>query len=340
VNAFQDTYHPGSQANCFLTKLDTALKKMAYSTFAGGGSNHAADSANGSSIKTIRAKGTTAYFIISSQDNDFPLGDDGVSIMGNPLLVGFNIWPMSCAYGCAMSPPVWSRVIVGQISKDGDYQATNFGGYQPESSSGALAVDDNGVYIGARCKPGGPLLWATVYGSYRTTTIATNQSWFDGAAAKLNSNLRSPVWSSYLGGHGQNDFVSAVVDAGCLILLGKTKATDYPTKNPIQSKNAGDYDWTITKINGNGSALDFSTYLGSKGGDDPVEIRIDEQKRLWIVGQMSGKPTLVRISADLKRVEENRQIGNGEVRCLALGEGCLVYAVKEGNGSRIVKEMR
>ena len=339
-NAYQDTYHPGSAGNCFMTKLGPDLKKMFYSTFIGGGSQHADDSTNGWSVKTIRVDSDdNAIFLAAGQDMDMPLGKDGLAILGNPLLVGYNIWPMEYTYGYNMYPPVWSRVVVGMMSADGDYTGLNLGGYEPDTSSGALAVDDNGVYIGARCKAGGPLLWATVYGSYRTTTHQTGQAWFDGAVAKISSNLRSPIYSTYLGGTHQNDMMSAVVDSGCLIVAGKTRAGDYPTKNPIQGHNNGDYDMVITKFNGTGTALEFSTYLGTSGYDEPKEIRQDEAKRLWIVGKMNSRATLVRISSDLQRVEEWRDLGNGEVTGLAIGDGCIVYTIRDNNVSRVTKEL-
>ena len=339
-NAFQDTYHPGSAGNCFVTKLGPGLKDMTYSTYIGGGSNHAGDSNDGSSVKTMVAMDGTAYFIISSQDNDFPLGKNGLSIMGQPNDPGYSIWPMECAYGCNMSPPVWSRVIVGRMSPDGDYTGICLGGYEPDTTSGALAVDANGIYTGCRFKWGGQLRFATSTGAYRTEAYQSGQSYFDCAASKISRDFDNLIYSTYIGGRNQNDLMSSVVKDGCLILLGKTRSTDYPTVNPIQGHNSGDYDWTITKLAGDGRSLIASTYYGTGGDDNPREICIDESGRLWIVGQLNGHPHLVRISADLQRVEEDRQLGNGTVTGLALGDGCVVYCINEGNVARIVKEMR
>jgi len=341
-NAFQPEYHPGSASNCFMTKLGPGLKKMYYSTYIGGGSNHPGDSGFGSSVKTVRIDSDdNAYFIASSQDNDYPLGESGKSIMGLPDAPNYSVWPMTCAYGCNMRPPVWSRVIVGKLSPDGDYEGINIGGREPDTTSGPLAVDHNGnIYIGARFKLGGELRFCTTLGAYRTEAYQSNQSYFDCAVSKINSDFDDLVYSTYLGGHDQNNMMTGDVKDGCFIIAGMTRAGDFPVVNPIQHSNNGDYDWTVTKMSVDGKYLEWSTYLGTRGYDSPSELRIDEDGRVWIVGLMNGRGTLIRISSDLQRTEEWRDIGGSSARCLDLGDGCVVYSISDGHNSWLIKEMR
>ena len=52
--------------------------------------------------------------------------------------------------------------------------------------------------------------------------------------------------------------------AGNAYVTGWTASTDFPTANPLQATNAGGaYDAFVAKLNPAGSALVYSTYLGS-----------------------------------------------------------------------------
>lgn len=291
-NAYQSAYHPGSSGNCFITYLGKDLKTIRYSTFIGGGSQHAGDSNDGSAVKTIRANPKTgeAVFLASSQDMDFPLGENGRCMIGRANSVGYDIYEMPYTYGYNL-PPCWARVIIGRITRDGEYRGINVGGYEPDTTSGPLALGSDGsVYLGARCKSGGPLLWATTPGSYRTSIYQQGQTYFDGCAAKLSPSGSSLAYSTFIGGHAQNDMMAGCVDsAGQFILAGRTKASDYPvTSDAFQNKNNGSYDWTITRFNSAGSALVFSTYLGGSNGDAPSGIALDSQGRAWVCGYGGG----------------------------------------------------
>lgn len=291
-NAYQPAYHPGSAGNCFVAYLGKDLKAIRYSTYIGGGSEHAPDSCDGSGVKTLRADPKTgeAVFLASSQDMDFPLGKDGLCLIGKAQGAGYQAIRQPYAYGYNL-PPCWSRVIVGRIGKDGEYRGVNVGGYEPDTTSGPLALGSDGsVYLGARCKSGGPLLWATVPGSYRTTIYQQGQTYFDGCAAKLSSSGSMLAYSTFLGGHGQNDMMAGAVDSsGRFILAGRTKAGDYPvTADAFQSKLAGAYDWTITRLDSDGTALTFSSYLGGSGTDAPSSAALDSAGRLYICGYGGG----------------------------------------------------
>lgn len=91
--------------------------------------------------------------------------------------------------------------------------------------------------------------------------------------SKFNSSGNALVYSTYLGGNGDEMPHSLVVDAaGNLIVAGKTLSTDFPTTAGAydQTEN-GDYDILLSKFNSSGTALLASTYLGGSG-DDGVNI--------------------------------------------------------------------
>src|SRR5216684_4968789 len=90
--------------------------------------------------------------------------------------------------------------------------------------------------------------------------------------AKLNAAGNALVYSTYLGGAGDDYGEGIAVDAaGNAYLAGMTDSTDFPTTNAIQAENAGLADMFIAKLNATGNALDYSTYLGGSDSDgDPM----------------------------------------------------------------------
>jgi hypothetical protein len=108
---------------------------------------------------------------------------------------------------------------------------------------------------------------------------------YDAFVAKLNPAGSALVYSTYLGGSG-DDYGSgiAVDSAGNAYVSGTTFSTDFPTKNPFQPANAGFANVFLTKINPAGSALVYSTYLGGSGGDEGFSIAVDGAGNAYLTG--------------------------------------------------------
>jgi hypothetical protein len=94
--------------------------------------------------------------------------------------------------------------------------------------------------------------------------------------AKLNNTGNALLYSTYVGGSG-NDFGAAIaVDAtGAAYVTGYTDSTDFPTTSGVISRtNAGLHDAFVFKINAAGTALAYSTYLGGSGDDYGTGIAV------------------------------------------------------------------
>src|SRR5262249_20839896 len=77
------------------------------------------------------------------------------------------------------------------------------------------------------------------------------------------------VYSTFLGGSGFDFAYSIAADSsGNAYVTGSTSSPDFPAVNPIQSQNHGYGDAFVTKMNADGTALMYSTYLGGSGGVD------------------------------------------------------------------------
>src|SRR5580700_4161148 len=93
------------------------------------------------------------------------------------------------------------------------------------------------------------------------------------------------VYSTYLGGSGGDQGNSIAVDsAGNAYVAGITGSSDFPTMNPLQPAYGGNVDAFVTKINTEGSALVYSTYLGGGGSDQGAGVAIDGAGNAYTTG--------------------------------------------------------
>lgn len=120
----------------------------------------------------------------------------------------------------------------------------------------------------------------------------TNHGNTDAFVAKINASGNAFVFSTYLGG-GDTDLGTSIAadSSGNAYVGGYTKSTNFPTANAIQPTNHGGWDAFVTKINGDGSALLYSTYLGGKanesifdGGYRDLGIAVDSAGSAYVAG--------------------------------------------------------
>ncbi len=87
--------------------------------------------------------------------------------------------------------------------------------------------------------------------------------------SKLNDDGSDLLWSTYIGGTGQ-EFVHSIVVNGFndVIVYGKTKSSDYPVSaSAVDASYNGGWDICVTVLSDSGDALVGSTYLGGEGDD-------------------------------------------------------------------------
>jgi hypothetical protein len=109
---------------------------------------------------------------------------------------------------------------------------------------------------------------------------------FDAFVTKINAAGSAYVYSTYLGGSGDDIGNGIAVDgAGNAYITGYTTSTNFPTINPLQpSYGGGIADAFVTKINAAGSALVHSTYLGGSGLDSGRGIAVDGSGNAYVTG--------------------------------------------------------
>jgi hypothetical protein len=94
------------------------------------------------------------------------------------------------------------------------------------------------------------------------------------------------VYSTYLGGQGEDVGYGIAIDpAGNAYVTGATTSANYPvSEGASHPESAGGQDAFVTKLNSNGSALLYSTYLGGTGNDIGSAIAVDPSGNAYVTG--------------------------------------------------------
>lgn len=111
-----------------------------------------------------------------------------------------------------------------------------------------------------------------VVGAYQSSNAQNGK--YDVWISKLSSNGSSLVYSTYLGGSGNEYGNNLTVDSsGQAYVVGTTYSYNFPMVSSYQSSRTGSSCAFLTKISSSGSTLIYSTYLG--GNDDDYGYGVD-----------------------------------------------------------------
>jgi hypothetical protein len=257
----QSTYG-GGDYDAFVTKLNAAGTALVYSTYLGG-------------------SGTDQATRIA------------VDLVGNAYVTGGTDTPGSGFPGTATSPiqstfAGGSDAFVTKLNAGGTalVYSTYLGGSGGEAGTG-IAVDQAGnAYVtGFTATPGS---------GFPGTATSPIQSTFAGGGdafvTKLNAAGTALVYSTYLGGNGEDFAEGVAVDgAGQAHVTGwtTTHGSGFPgtATSPIQSTFAGGFDDAfVTKLNAAGTALVYSTCIGGSGEDQAHGVAVDQAGNAYVIG--------------------------------------------------------
>jgi hypothetical protein len=172
-----------------------------------------------------------------------------------------------------------------------------------------------------------------------------NAGFLDAFVMKLSPDGSSIVYSTYLGGDG-DDLGNgiAVGSTGAAYVTGFTGSTNFPIANAYQENLRGIYDGFVTKLSPDGSTLVYSTYLGGSplgsplptGGDDRARaIAVDSSGSAYVTGQTNSKdfPTVNAYQSVRMGPPDDNAAYDVFVTKLSPGGSALVYSTYlGGNG--------
>jgi Bacterial Ig-like domain (group 3)/Beta-propeller repeat len=268
MNPLQPTLSGGEFTDVFVAKLNAAGSALVYSTYLGGslfdgGEGIAVDSAG------------NAYVIGQTTSNDFPTTPGAFQTVCNG---GSNCDSDGDAFVAKLNPEGSALVY-----------STYLGGSDFDVGMG-IAVDDAGNAYASGITDSAD--FPTTPGALQTVCNGGSDCFPNGDAfvAKINPTGSALVYSTFLGGSGQDFGVGIALDhAGNAYVTGGTGSTDFPTENPLQGSNGGGFfDAFIAKLNPSGSALVYSTYLGGSEDDYGEGIAVDGARRAYVTGETTS----------------------------------------------------
>ncbi|MBP6822718.1 MAG: SBBP repeat-containing protein, partial [Acidobacteria bacterium] len=248
ASAFQPTNR--GLGDAFVTRINSAGTALTYSSFLGGGNT---DEAAGIAIDTAG----NAYVVGNTSSPDFNTK--------NPLQA--NNRGQQDAFVSKVTPEGTALVF-----------STYLGGQRGDLGNGIALDQSNNVYItGSTASTNFPLQ-SPLQATYGGADI-------DSFVTKINAAGSALVYSTYLGG-SLNEVGNAIgVDPfGNAYVTGLTSSVNFPLKNPIQSDNRGSSDAFISKLNPQGSAFVYSTYLGGSGSDQGSGIAVNSTGTAYVTG--------------------------------------------------------
>ena len=135
----------------------------------------------------------------------------------------------------------------------------------------------------------------TFSSDFPTNPSQTSNGGSEAFVAKINAAGSVLVYSTYLGGSG-NDFGKDVqVDAsGNAYIVGETRSIDFPASAGAADLTlGGSRDAFVAKLNAAGSALAYATYLGGNSLDEGFGIALGVTGEAYVTGgtQSSDFPT-------------------------------------------------
>jgi hypothetical protein len=156
----------------------------------------------------------------------------------------------------------------------------------------AIAVDDAGnAYITGEAGPGLPTVNA------RQPTLAGGAT--DAFLAKLNPTATALVFSTYLGGKGDDAAYDIGRDArGNVYIAGPTTSTDFPQHNPLPPLFGAAGSNFVAGLTGDGSALVYSSYFAD-AATSLFDIHVTPTGTVYLTGltRSNAFPTVDPIQA-------------------------------------------
>jgi hypothetical protein len=344
VNAYDNTINGGS--DLFVTKFDRD-GTIIYSTFLGGSGNEswgrvAADSLGCAYVTGVTSSAnlpcTNAYDATPNGGNDVFLAKfsaDGQQLIyctylggsGSEENHGLAIDAGGCAYVTGIAPSAnfpttegaYDRTYNGgsadayvtKLAAGGNalVYSTFVGGSGFEDGVGIFVDRQGHAYVGSGTdSPDFPMKNA-----YDSTFDGTH----DGFVFELSENGDSLEYSTYIGGcEAGFNVVSELIadDSSRIVMAMATRCSNLPTRYAYDSTHNGVEDGGLLILNKSRRWLDYGTYVGGIGDDEPRGLALGHDGSIYVTG-MTSSNNFPAVDAF-----DGAYNGNGDVFVLRFGE--------------------
>jgi gliding motility-associated-like protein len=185
---------------------------------------------------------------------------------------------------------------VGGSGNDGFNTATELVANYADEIRGSLWVDaDNNIYVGTSTQSAN---FPVSSGVFQPTFGGGDQ---DGVILKMNGNLSSLKWATFLGGNQNDGIYYLTVDHDQnVIVTGGTISPNFPVTAGAWDQTFGannNTDGFVSKLDSSGQQLIASSYIGTPEADQSYIVGNDRTNHIYLFGQTSATSNYFTINS-------------------------------------------
>ncbi len=271
----------GGGQDAFVSKLDATGTLLTYSTYLGG------------------------------SGDDYARGI-AVSNLGNAYLVGITFSPNFPKVAALQATLKGSQdAFVSELAPSGAslVYSTFLGGDATEYGN-AIALDSAGAAY---------LVGSTTSSNFPTVNArqpSHGGGGTDAFVSKLNPGGSALAFSTYLGGSASDEALGVCLALGSPVVVGDTLSGNFPLSNAAQPTlgAVNHTDAFVTRFDGSGTVLTYSTYFGGTGNDSATAVACDAFGDAYAVGLTNSVDLPVQAPLD----GQSSYHGAGDAFLLAL----------------------
>ncbi|HEV3021971.1 MAG TPA: SBBP repeat-containing protein, partial [Pirellulales bacterium] len=276
ANAFQRTSYSGGLGDAFVTEFNATGSALIYSTILGG---TAGDPGYSTTLDT-EGQGIA----LDSSDNVYVTGQTASDTFATTAGAFQTANPKGEAGG--LYGAFVSKINTASSGSASLVYSTYLAGTGYGESGNGIAVDASGDAYVTGTTASNDFPTANAF----QPAIGYGYGYYNAFVTKLNAAGSALVYSTYLGGKGNDSGNGIAVDAaGEAVVAGSTQSTNFPTANALQTAfGGGGQDAFVAKFSAAGSSLVYSTYLGGGGSDSGAGIALDSSGNAYVTGTTSS----------------------------------------------------
>lgn len=283
--AYQIVYG-GASCDIAISKYDISGTFMLYSTYLGGSSTEVANSLIVDAFDQLFVLGTTSSSNYPVTANAYDLTFNGGTAYTLTYVLNYTGSDIVVTKFNATGTALLSSTFLGGTGNDGLNMMAPLRYNYADDVRGEIMIDNNNnIYVASTSAS---IDFPVSSGAFQTTHAGGTQ---DGILAKLDNNLTTLIWASYLGGSGDDAIYSILIDQDENVYVsGGTTSYNFPVTPGVLKTTfqGGSADGFITHISKNGNAILQSTYWGSTGYDQCYFVENDNSGKIYTLGQTSA----------------------------------------------------
>ncbi len=278
--------YAGGSCDVAISKFDSTGSMLFYSTYLGGGAAECPHSMFVNDNDELYVFGTTgsADFPVSAQAYD-PSFNGGSGITVNNQVAYPNGSDIFISKFNAEGDSLLASTFLGGGSNDGLNTGSPLKKNYADESRGEIIVDEqSNVYV-ASCT------FSTDFPVTPGVFQPVNQGNKEGCVVKMDQNLSHLIWSSFIGGNGDDACYSMdLASDHSIYLCGGTSTTTLPASTAAvqPSYGGGPCDGFVAHISENGDQLLHLSYLGKNNYDQGYLLKLNRGNHPYIFGQTTA----------------------------------------------------